>query len=125
MSSLSPAAREFLRARLGSLLQLDIALLLHADPSAWWSAERVAEHLRVTLDAATQALETLASRNLLDVRIANDLTYRFAPWHESTAQLVAEIADHHYEARELVARLGSDSVAARFADAFRIRKTDG
>jgi hypothetical protein len=125
MSSLSPDAREFLRARLGSLIQLDIALLLHADPSAWWSAERVAAHLRVAVDAATQALETLASRNLLDVRIANDLTYRFAPWHESTARLASEIADHHYEARELVARASGDSVAARFADAFRIRKTDG
>jgi hypothetical protein len=125
MSSLSAAARDFLRARLGSLIQLDIALLLHGDPSAWWSAERVAGHLRVTVDAATQALESLASRNLLDVRIANDLTYRFAPWHESTAQLVGEIADHHYEARELIARGGGDQTAARFADAFRIRKTDG
>lgn len=123
--SLSAAAREFLRARLGSLVQLDIALLLHADASVWWSAERVAGHLRVSTDAATQALETLASRNLLDVRIASDLTYRFAPWHESTAALVAEIADHHYEARELVARAGGDTVAARFADAFKIRKTDG
>ncbi len=123
--SLSAAAREFLRARLGSLVQLDIALLLHADSSVWWSAERVAGHLRVSTDAATQALESLASRNLLDVRIASDLTYRFAPWHESTAALVAEIADHHYEARELVARVGGDTVAARFADAFKIRKTDG
>ena len=125
MPSLSAAAREFLRARLGSLIELDTALLLHADRSVWWSAERVAGHLRVSADAATQALETLASRNLLDVRIANDLTYRFAPWHESTATMVAEIADHHYEARELVARVGGDTVATRFADAFRIRKTDG
>ncbi|HEY0875721.1 MAG TPA: hypothetical protein VGD94_19745 [Vicinamibacterales bacterium] len=125
MSLLSPAARDFLRARLGSLIQLDIALLLHADPSVWWSAERVAEHLRVTVDAARQVLEALASRNLLDVRIANDLTYRFAPWHESTAELIAEIAEHHYEARELIARGGGDRTATRFADAFRIRKTDG
>ena len=125
MSPLSAAAREFLRNRLGSLIELDIALLLHADASVRWSAERVAGHLRVPADATTQALETLASRNLLDVRIANDLAYRFAPWHESTAQLVAEIADHHYEARELVARLGGVSAAARFADAFRIRTNDG
>ena len=65
------------------------------------------------------------SRNLLDVRIANDLTYRFAPWHDSAARLIAEIADHHYEAREVAARAGNESVAERFADAFRIRKGDG
>jgi hypothetical protein len=125
MALLSAEARDFLRAHLISLIQLDIALLLHADPSAWWSSERVAGHLRVSIDAASQALEALASRNLLDVRIASDLTYRFAPWHESAATLVAEIADHPYEARELVARAGRDTVATRFADAFRIRKTDG
>jgi hypothetical protein len=124
MSSLSTTAREFVRARLGSLIQLDAVLLLHADTSLWWSAERVAAHLRVSPDAAAQALEALASRNLLDVRIANDLTYRFAPWHESAARLIAEIADHHYEAREIVARAGTETAAERFADAFRIRKID-
>ena len=125
MSSLSTTAREFVRARLGSLLQLDAVLLLHADASLWWSADRVAAQLRVSPDAAAQALEALASRNLLDVRIANDLTYRFAPWHESAARLIAEIADHHYEAREIVARAGTETAAERFADAFRIRKIDG
>ena len=62
---------------------------------------------------------------LLDGRIANDLTDRFAPWHDSAARLIAEIADHHYEAREVAARAGNESVAERFADAFRIRKSDG
>ena len=125
MSLLSAAARDFVRARLGSLIQLDVALLLHADASVWWSAERVATQLRVPPDAAAHALEALASRNLLDVRIANDLTYRFAPWHDSAARLIAEIADHHYEAREVAARAGKESAAERFADAFRIRKNDG
>lgn len=122
---LSTAARDFVRARLGSLIQLDVALLLHADASVWWSAERVAAQLRVSEEAAGHALEALASRNLLDVRIANDLSYRFAPWHESAAELIAEIAEHHYEAREVVARGGSETAAERFADAFRIRKNDG
>lgn len=124
MSSLSPDAVEFARVRLGSLLHLDVALLLRAEPESWWTAERVAAALRVGVEASRTALEALASRNLLDVRIANDLSYRFAPWHESAAAHLAAIAEHHYEAREIVAR-ASGSAAERFADAFRIRKSDG
>lgn len=122
---LSPASKDFVRAHLASLIQLDIALLLQADPDGWWSAERVAAQLRVSADEARDALEKLAARNLLDVRIANDLTYRFAPWHQSAATMMHEIAANHYEARDLAARAGSVSVAERFADAFRIRKGDG
>ena len=125
MSVLTADAREFARTRLGSILQLDVALLLRASGDSWWTAERVAEELRIGVDAARQALESLASRNLLDVRIANDLAYRYAPWHESAARLMTEIAANHYEAREIVARGAAASVATRFADAFRIRKNDG
>jgi hypothetical protein len=124
-SPLSPAAQLFVRTRLGSILQLDIVLLLQADADVWWSAERVAAQLRVAVDAARLALEALASGNLLDVRIASDLTYRFAPWHESAARVLGEIAASHYEAREIVARAAAAGTAERFANAFRIRKSDG
>jgi hypothetical protein len=120
---LSAPAKEFVRSRLSSLIQLDAALLLQSDAEMWWSAERLAASLRVRVDAAREALEALAARNLLDVRIATDLTYRFAPWHTSVAELMTEIAAHHYEAREIVARGGT--AAQRFADAFRVRKNDG
>jgi hypothetical protein len=122
---LTAEAREFARTRLGSILQLDVALLLRASGDAWWTAERVAQELRIEPDPARRALEALGSRNLLDVRIANDLAYRYAPWHESAARLMTEIAANHYETREIVARGAAGSVAARFADAFRIRKNDG
>jgi hypothetical protein len=124
MSSLSPDAAEFARARLGSILNLDVALLLRAESDSWWTAERVAAALRAGIEASRTALESLASRNLLDVRIANDLSYRFAPWHESAARHMTEIAANHYEAREIVARTGG-SAAERFANAFKIRKSDG
>ena len=100
---LSAPAREFVRAHLGSLIQLDAALLLQSDADVWWNAERLAGALRVPVEAARHSLEALATRNLLDVRIATDLTYRFAPWHTSVAELMGEIAAHHYEAREVVA----------------------
>ena len=122
---LSLAAKDFVRAHLGSLIQLDIALLLQSDVEMWWNAERVAGQLRVSTDTARDGLEKLAAHNLLDVRIATDLTYRFAPWHESAAAMMNEIATNHYEAREIAAQAGSESTAKRFADAFTIRKSDG
>ena len=121
---LSAPAKEFVRARIDSLIQLDIALLLQSDASVWWSAERLGDELRIQPDVARHALDALASKNLLDVRIATDLTYRFAPWHGSAAELMNEVAANHYEAREIVAR-GGGSAAERFADAFRVRKNDG
>ena len=122
---LSPASKEFVRTHLGSLIQLDTALLLQSDADVWWSAVRVSEQLRISLDSAHDSLERLAAGNLLDVRIGNDLTYRFAPWHQSAADVMNEIADQPYEAREIAARVASSKVAERFAEAFRVRKTDG
>ena len=120
---LSAPAKEFVRSRLGSLIHLDAALLLQSDAGVWWSAERLSATLRVPLDDARHTLEALAAVNLLDVRIAADLTYRFAPWHASVARLMEEVASNHYEAKEIVAR--GSSAAERFADAFRLRKNDG
>jgi hypothetical protein len=121
--ALSDTAREFIRTHIASLIQLDAALMLRADPG-WWSAERLASELTVTVDVARHALEALAARNLLDVRIANELTYRFAPWHASAADAMSDAAANSYEAREVVVRRGR-TAAERFADAFRVRKQDG
>ena len=122
---LSSASKDFVRAHLGSIITLDIALLLQSDPEMWWSVDRVANQLRISSEGARDGLEKLAARNLLDVRIASDLTYRFAPWHQSAAEMMSEIASNHYEAREIAVRAGSATTAEQFADAFRIRKTDG
>ena len=116
-----------IRRHLGSILQLDVVLLLHANPARWWSADGVAEELRVGQSAAREALEELGSTNLLDMRIGNDLTYRFAPWQPEAAEFMAEIAAAPYAAREVVAQRSVTSAAKRFADAFRLRspKSDG
>lgn len=125
--SLSPRAQEFLRRHIGSILQLDIVLLLHADPARWWSVAQTAEELRIGQPFARQALEELGTTNLLDMRIGTDLTYRYAPWQPETAVLIEEIAHARYDARDFVAQRTATSAAKRFADAFRLRtrKSDG
>lgn len=126
-SPLSTGAKDFLRRHIGSLLKLDIVLLLQNDPARWWSASHVAEELRVGPGIAREALEELGATNLLDMRIGIDLTYRFEPWQADAAEFVEEIAGARYEARELVAQRAGTTAAKRFADAFRLRsnKHDG
>ncbi|HVL70013.1 MAG TPA: hypothetical protein VM364_22330 [Vicinamibacterales bacterium] len=110
---------------MGSILQLDIILLLHREENRWWSAEQIAQEIRVGPTTTALALEELASRNLLDVRIGSTLAYRFSPVEEGVRGVLAEIAADHYTAREIVAAGAAGHAARRFAEAFRLRKTDG
>ena len=44
------------------------------------------------VEAVTSALEDLSRGNLLDVRVATDVVFRYAPWHRDAEVLMAEIA---------------------------------
>jgi hypothetical protein len=79
MTSLPASVREFITDHVRSIEQLEILLLLHKDIERWWSAEGVAEELRTSPRSAAARLEDLASRNLLDVRTADGLFYRYRP----------------------------------------------
>ena len=124
-SSLSLPARHFLRQAIASILQLDILLVLCRDETRWWNAEQIARELGASMEHVSTALEELAGRNLLDVRIGGTLAYRFAPVDATAAALLTEIGSNVYGARELVASGMRVSAAQRFADAFRLRRTDG
>jgi hypothetical protein len=89
---ISPAALHFLQKCAESLIDLEILLLLYREPRVWRGAEAVARQLGVALESAEQALEKLGARNLLDVRIASTLVYRFAPVDKSILPLLTEVA---------------------------------
>lgn len=112
---LSPRASEFLREFIKSVHELDMILVLHRDPSRWWSAEQIAEELSMRADVAARALEALAGRNLLDVRVGETLAYCWVPLHDHdhVFEAVREIAMESLHARELV--LLSSSNVSRFA----------
>src|SRR5687768_6113646 len=101
---LSPRAPELLREFIKSVHDLDMILVLHRDPSRWWSAEQIAEELSMRADVAARALEALAGRNLLDVRVGETLAYCWAPLHDHdhVFEAVREIAMESLHARELV-----------------------
>ena len=93
------------------------------------SAAMVSAERGVPERIAAAALEALASRNLLDVRIAEAVLYRLDPASESTRTCVERTIAAAREDRAAVLRsILSGSAARDFADAFRVagkRRSDG
>jgi|SRR5688572_1630648 hypothetical protein len=121
---LSEAAEQFLQQSVGSMLHLEIVLLLRRDVQQWFTPAALAVVLRVSVDSTERALEHLAAANLIDVKIGNSLAYRFAPLDADVRPLIDEIARVHYEDRQaleaILARWGGAGAARAFADAFRL-----
>ena len=96
-------------------------------PDRWWDAELVRRELGMPLHTARAALDRFASGNLLDIRVTGDVRYQLRP---GTGELGAAISDfaEAYRAHpaSVVRAVVSGSRNIRdFADAFRIRKSDG
>jgi hypothetical protein len=121
---LSGAAEQFLQDHIGSMLHLDILLLLRRDVQQWYTPAALAASLRVSVESTERALEHLGAANLIDVKIGNSLAYRFAPIDTGVRPLIDEIATVHYEDRQaleaVLVRSGSAGAARAFADAFRL-----
>jgi hypothetical protein len=58
-------------------LQLFIAVM--NAPDRWWDARAAARELQVPDDVARAALEHLAGRNLLEIRLTGEVRYQFRP----------------------------------------------
>jgi len=83
MSSSSSVAMSFALDHLRDLhdLQLFIALMNAAD--RWWDARAASRELQVPDDVARAALEHLAGRNLLEIRVTGEVRYQFRPGSEA------------------------------------------
>src|SRR5687768_11852260 len=86
MSSSSSVAMSFALDHLRDLhdLQLFIALMNASD--RWWDARAAARELQVPDGVARAALEHLAGRNLLEIRVRGEVRYRFRPGSEELRQ---------------------------------------
>lgn len=60
-------------------MDLDVLLVLVADPGRWWSGADLGDALRASPDEVARILEGLAAGNLLDIKVGNDVLYRFSP----------------------------------------------
>jgi hypothetical protein len=76
---LSLAAVSFAAAHLKEARELDVLLRLSELSGRWWDAAALARDLGVTVDDAAEVLHRFAAMNLLDIRVTEQVRYRFAP----------------------------------------------
>ena len=124
---LSPQVLTFLAEQVGSLETFQLLIKILQSPDRWWDAGTAARELGIAERDAGRALDSLAKRNLLDIRISDDLRYQFRPGTEELREAAYACADAFRRKPVLVlqAITGAKRQSLRdFADAFRIRRDD-
>jgi hypothetical protein len=113
---------DFLRSRVVSVERLEALLLLQRTPDRWWSAQAVADELGVSPASMAAALDALCAQNLLDVRVAQSLLFRYRPAGTEDEGSVRELVEAYRTRRLLVLKvvMPANESIRQFADAFRI-----
>ena len=120
-----PEVRAFIAAQVGSVVQLETLLMLHATPGREFEPGDVARDLRIELAWAEAQLDTLWEQGLLiRTETAVPRRYQYGPAPEQK-RAIDGLAKAYTERRVTVIGLifskPADSLRA-FSDAFRIRK---
>ncbi len=117
--------RTFIREHLTSVAQLEILLLLHAQPARPLTAEQVAELLRIDPGWAAVELAKLRDSGLFTAEDAGGYCYRPASTADAQAvdALAKAFATHRVSVITLIFSTPSDSIGS-FADAFKLRGND-
>jgi hypothetical protein len=90
---LPDAVRQFLERRVETVEQLEIILLLQRQAARSWNAADVADALGFEEVAAAGHLEALGRRDLLDVRLGQNVRYRYSPATPELDAVVKQVAD--------------------------------
>lgn len=124
MGAVSEQLKAFLEQRLSSLDQIEVVMLLRADPARSWTAPEVAAALRTAPESAAMRLFLLASGGLIAFEPSAIPRYRYASIDEQTNSMLQELSDVLTENREAVmAALESPRDPIRsFSDAFKLKK---
>jgi hypothetical protein len=112
---------------LESVQDLQLLLTMIDDPERWWDARSIADHTRNSTTSTRQGLDRLAARNLLDIRVTEEVRFRYGPGTPELVTAGAALSDAYRKNPLAIAGLvgarGPRSLRT-FADAFRIRRDD-
>ena len=120
--------REFVARFLPGVEYLETFIVLQRNTTRTWSPADVGIELRIQESTAADVLERLASDNFLDVKISNEILYRFNPATPALEARAARCAEFYLHERigminlVMAATLGP---MHDFAEAFRIKKARG
>ena len=124
---LSPDVTEFARAHLRSLEDLQVLLTCMDTKDRWWSVNAICRELGLTKEGALAAMDHLVRRNLLDIRVTDDVRYQFKPGSPAVEQAARAFSAAYRSSPlaiiKLVTATGGQSLRD-FANAFRIRHHD-
>lgn len=111
-----------------SLQELQMLVVLMEDADRWWDAKALAADTGNPPGVTRRALDRLATRNLLDIRVTDDVRFRYRPGtfalEEAGGAFLAAYHVNPIAIARLIAVRGART-ARDFADAFRIRRDDG
>jgi DNA-binding transcriptional MocR family regulator len=88
------------------------------------TARDIASELRVSVATARREVETLAARGLLEVRVGDEIAYRYRPKSDDLARYCDLLAQYYITSRQAVLGfVAADSRLSirRFSDAFKLR----
>jgi DNA-binding IclR family transcriptional regulator len=111
-----------------SVVQVEMLLLLHADPSRARSAQEIAQELRIDPAYAQTELANLTVRGMLRPADQAAGAYQYGPGTAAMAAAVEGLAKAYLDRRVTVIGLVYSKPADQirsFADAFRLRKEKG
>jgi hypothetical protein len=121
-------AGNFVAEFIGTAEQLEVLLLLHAEPGRGFTASEVSQRVYTVPAAALLRLDELATAGLLSSDGAADPRFRYAPASGTLDRRVDTLARAYRADRVAVVRLiygrPRDPMQS-LADAFRIRRTEG
>lgn len=119
--------QKLVRDHLKSLAQLEILLLLHAEPSRSFTADQVADTLRIDASWAGAELARLHEQGLFAEVDDSGRGYCYRPARTDEAETVDRLsrlfATHRVSIITLIFAAPSDSIGS-FADAFKLRSDD-
>ena len=112
---------------LNSLQDLELLLVLIEDRERWWDARAIAKQTGDSSSSTGRALDRLAGQNLLDIRVTDDVRFRYRPGTVELEKAGAALLDAYRRNPLTIIKLVAASrprSAADFADAFRMRRDD-
>lgn len=120
-----PLVAMFMRAHVASVEEIALLMAMIDASDRWWDVHLVSRELGIPAKEARALLDRFASGNLLDIRVTDDVRYRFVPGTRELEQGAAAFAEAYrtHPAAVLQSVSQSTSRSARdFADAFRLRR---
>jgi DNA-binding transcriptional MocR family regulator len=115
--------RVFLHSCIESIEQVELLLLLRGS-ERMRTAREIATALRMSIAVARSDVETLAARGLLEVRVGEEIAYRYRPKSEDLVRYCDLLAQYYITSRQAVlvfVATESRQSIKRFSDAFKLR----